>query len=768
MRFPHINLSSPARLATLAFPAFLPASIALSQDPPAADSDGSDNLDTLPGVVVIGEALPAPQTKPVSTSFLSDEDVADFRVREPQDVTTVTPNLSSTDSGSQSYGDVYSVRGLANTVFFGAPAVTIYVDDVPFGETFTYAQRLSAVNSVEILRGPQPTVVGRNAYGGLINIRSRRPTNAFQGALDGWAGSEDRYGVDGWFMGPIVPDRLHFRAGAQYETYDGYLTNRRTGKTVDESEFWAVNGGVFWTPAEGWDIGFLGSYSDYENGAPRLAALDRKNFYEVDSDVEGIQSRTTDNQALRVSFEGDSVKFLSVTSRRNWDLGPYLTDLDFTAAPLGSVEIDQQQEIWSQEFRLASNDPGANFQWNIGAYGSVSEIDAHGLRNIFFQEPRTDFTVTTFPQPVPFPPFQIPLTARSVSESLTDVMLQQFTDHYIDEESLAFYAGGEWNAWEPVTLHAGARVDWVRRSLDRDQNTVGEAVTETVTNTTIDPVPGFPPFPSPPVDIRTTITPVMSPVPHISMEDEWVHVTPTLGIDVDLGESTMAYAKTTYAFKPGGFSAFADDTRFVPFDEEKAWASEIGLKTELFEGAVVANVAGFFNSIEDYQVERSFTTTDYAVFNAEDVETYGAELDLLCTVSPYLDIYGSIGWTHAEFKEYTDPVTGASLDGNTPPFVPEFDATVAADAHLENGLFARVEFTAIGDTTFDDFNRPEFEEDSYGLLNAAIGWRGKNAAISVFATNLTEEEYHTNMNPAVSTGAVGAPRQYGVKVGVSF
>jgi iron complex outermembrane receptor protein len=752
--------------ATFAFLAVAPLSF------PQENQDESMPMDletdTLPGVVVIGEALRDPDTKPVSASFLSDEDVANFRIREPQDVTRLTPNLFSTDSGSQSFGDIYSARGLANTVFFGAPAVTIYVDDVPFGETFTYAQQLSAVNSVEVLRGPQPTVVGRNVYGGLINVRSRRPTNFFEGSIDSWAGSDDRYGADGWIMGPIIDDKLHFRAGVQYETFDGYLKNRQTGQTVDHSEHWGFNGGLFWSPAEGWDISLLGAYNDYQAGSPRLAALDRKNFYEVDSDVEGTQSRMTDNQALRISFEDDKVRFLSVTSRRNWDLGPYVTDLDFSPAPIGSVEISQDQEIFSQEFRLSSNDEASPFQWNLGAYGSMSEINAHGLRNIFFQEPRTDFTVTTFAQPVPFPPFQIPLTARSVSESLSDIMLQQFTDHNIDEETFAFFAGGQWSGWEPVTLHAGARVDWVRRSLSRDQNTEGEAVTETVTNTTIDPIPGFPPFPNPPADIRTTVTPFMTPVPHIALDDEWIHVTPTLGIDVDLADSTMAYAKTTYAFKPGGFSAFADDVRFVPFEDEKAWASEIGVKTELFDGALQANVAGFFNSIEDYQVERSFTQTDYAVFNAEEAETYGAEIAIKFTVNPYLDLFGSFGWTHAEFKKYRDPVTGMSLDGNTIPFVPEFDAVIAVDAHAENGLFARLEYTVVGNTTFDDFNRPEFEEDNYGLLNAAVGWRGENASISVFATNLTEEEFHTNINPAVSTGAVGAPSQYGVRVGIGF
>lgn len=108
------------------------------------------------------------------------------------------------------------------------------------------------------------------------------------------------------------------------------------------------------------------------------------------------------------------------------------------------------------------------------------------------------------------------------------------------------------------------------------------------------------------------------------------------------------------------------------------------------------------------------------------------------------------------------------LGGNTPPFVPEFDAAVALDLHLDAGFFARVEYLALGNTMYDDFNREEFQQDSFGLLNAAVGWRARNWSISLYGTNLAGEEYDTTMNTDVRTGAVGAPREFGVRVGVRF
>lgn len=736
---------------------------------------------TLPAVLVLGEALPDPQSKPVSASFLSADLVDAFRVRQPQDIVRLTPNSSATDSGSRSFGDVYTTRGLANTVFFGAPATTIYVDDVPFAETFTYAQRLLPVNSVEVLRGPQPTLVGRNSYAGLINVRSLRPGDELEGALNYGYASFDAHEVDGYVMGPIVGESLGFRLGGAFDTREGYLTNPVTGQRVDGQEHWGVNGGLFWKPAPGWDISLTASYDEFNDGAPRLTSLERRTgFYTVSSDIEGRQARVVDNQAFRIAYENEQFKFLSVTSRRGFDLDPFTIDLDFTPQPVGFTTLSQEQELWSQEFRFSSNDPDSVWQWNAGLYGSVSQIDGRALRGLNFDlfETRVDRFVTNTVFPVQVFPglfLPIPITARTtaVSDIATNVQQNQLTIHSIEEEAFAAFGGVSYSGLEPVTFHLGARLDWVRRALVRDKSSVGEAnsLAATTAVTTFDPVPipGFPPIP-PRVDRALTgiSTPINQRQPRLQFEEEWLHVTPSAGIDWKINDNVLAFAKTTWAFKPGGFSAYADDPRFVPFEEEKAWITEAGIKSQWMDGRLTANLTGFYNAVRDYQVERSFTVTDYAVFNAEQAEIYGAEFETRYALLPQLDFLGSVGWTHARLTRYTDPVTGRNLDGVTPPFVPEFDALAAVDFHLESGFFARVDYNVTGNTRFDDLNRSEFQQDTFGLLSASIGWRGSNWNVALYGTNLTQEEYYTLMNPEIRTGAVGLPREFGVRVGLRF
>jgi len=686
------------------FPAvLLPGMISLVQlaaaAPPPREEKKTEPEKTLPELLILGEALGDPQDKPVSASFLTDKEVEKMRIKEPQDIARMTPNMNATDSGSNSFGDVYSTRGLANTVFFGAPATTIYVDDVPFGETFTYAQQLSALNSVEVLRGPQPGIVGRNTYAGLINIRSRRPGSVFEGEGSATFGSFDFQRYDVWMMGPIN-ETLGFRLGGQWESRDGYLTNPLTGEQVDDFEHWGLNGGLFWKPAAGWDVSFTAGYDEFDGGAPRLVSLHRMDgFYSVTSDTPGEQHLVTDNQALRVAYEADTWKFLSVTSRRNWDLDPYKADLDFTALPLGSVELYQDQELWSQEFRFSSNDPNAALEWTAGAYASTGEVNGTGFRNANFGTP-----------------------------VFTD------TRHTIDEDMFALF-GSVACKMNPVTFRVGVRADWVDRSIRQTHDVV---------------FGGFP-----------------FPQTKFNMSDDWFHFTPSAGIDWQINDNVMAYIKTAYAFKPGGFSAYSDNPSYIPFDKEKSWSSEIGVKTEWLDGKAQVNLAAFYNDIEGYQVERSFTQADYAVFNADKAETYGLELETRYAVTDNLDLQAAAGWTHARLTDYTDP-TGNNLDGNTPPFVPEFDALLAADFHLQNGFFARLEYVLAGDTWFDDFNRPQFQQDTFGLLNVSAGFRTDTWNATVFATNLTGEEYYSNMNTDVQTGAVGAPREFGFKAGVKF
>jgi outer membrane receptor protein involved in Fe transport len=430
----------------------------------------------------------------------------------------------------------------------------------------------------------------------------------------------------------------------------------------------------------------------------------------------------------------------------------------------------QSNELWSPEFRLATVDPDADWNWNVGVSGSVGRTQAslqHGEG--FF-----DFTSSDSSRPMSV---TVPGWGTAHGTAYTDTWSYTYgsgtrsTVHAIDEETIAAYGGLDYKGWEPVTLHAGVRVDKIRREMVRDNSLEGRGTVNSWSSTWADL-----PFPFYYYDFQSTsgTTRYRERQPRMRVADDWVHVTPTAGIDWQINPNALLYTKSTYAFKPGGFSAYADTADLVPFAEERVWASEAGLKTTWLDGGLNLNATAFYNSVDNYQLEGPLSWIDYVVYSAKGAEIYGLEFESRYAVLPSLDLLGSIGWTHARLTEMIDPYSGLRQDNMIPPYVPQFDAVAALDYHLPLGLFARVEYLVTGETKFDVFaRRDEFGEEmyrqpAYGLLNGAVGWRSDSFTIQLYGTNLTQEEYYTNMVSRYGVAAVGAPLEYGFRAGVRF
>lgn len=789
----------PVRIHALLLGLLLTAVSASSQDTeesavlPATTVESAPRTEPVPGsrapqTLPLPQSPSAPQSAPapvvplviddeIPRSAILDDSIWEeaiinpntSRIEEPRDALRYAPNHWVSDFGTRGYGDIYSVRGLANTAFFGPPSTILYIDDVPFGENFTFSRDTGPIESIEILRGPQPTTVGRNAYGGLLDLTTRRSTGEVTSGLDLATGSFGARRAEGWVVGPLPDEKGSFRFRTAHDESDGYLTNTTLGRKTDFLESRVYDGAIFLNFGQDWEMGFIVGGGTQHDGAPRITSLDRTTgFYTVTSDVAGEMNREFDHQALRLSYEGDDYNFLSVTSRRNHEMLPTTNDLDFTSVPFATTTLGQSQEIWNQEFRFSDNDPHADWGWNAGLNVAGSDIKGSSSRNFLTSQSQVDNTVTNIIQPIPFPPFSVPLTIRSTSVSDTQIDLTQLSTSIMDEESFATYGGVEYRGFESFTWKGGARVDRVERGIVRDFVRSGQAVTQTVTTSTIDPVPGFPPFPAPPVDVRTTITPLDLTQPRIAMRQEWVHLTPTAGVDWEISDKNTAYATTSYAFKPGGFSPYTNNPLYVAFDEEKAWASEVGVRSSSPDGKTRTNLAAYYSAVEGYQVERNVTANDYVVFNADQAEIYGMEFEVIHAICPTLDFLGTFGYTHARLTDYTDPVSGQNLDDSIPPHVPEFNAVAALDYHLDRGFFTRLELVALGNVKYDDLNRQEFQQTGFSLLNSTIGYRTNEWSISLYGTNLSEKEYYTSKSTELRTGVPGRPREFGVEMSVEF
>jgi len=639
---------------------------------------------------------------PMSATAFSGTDLSVMNRLSDRELADLIPNYSKTDTGIGSFGDVSSIRGLTNTPFFSSASVIQYVDDVPSGNIFSHTSPLHAVDKVEILRGPQGTLFGVNSYAGVVNIVSKRPSNKLEGSISSSYASYDARSFDSYIMGPINNDNsLSFRLGGQYFERDGYLTNSILNISPDHQDHISGSGSLYWNVSDDWEISLSASYDDYNDGASRLTSLGSDPFT-LNSDIKGSSQQNAQTQSLRMSYEGDSLNFLSVTSHRNWDISPYHFDLDFGPNPGNESRIYQEQDTVSQEFRFSSNND-SNLEWTGGAYFGETELDGNTTRNFI----------------VPLPP--------QFGGGFAPV--QTTTDYTLSENAYAVFGQFTYNGIDRTGIHLGLRLDQVEKSIHR--NAVG----------------------------------LSGPVSPIDLENDYSFASPRAGIDFELNDSSLVYVNTGVSSKPGGFSAFIDDPQSAAFDEEESWNNEIGLKKKWLDGTLKTNIAFFHNDIDNYQVERSLVATDYAVLNAEEAKSYGAEIEFSAEVLEGVTLQGSLGKVHTELTKYTDPLTGADLSGNKAPFVPEIDASISATYQHETGLFARVELVHKGEIFFDDRNLDTFVEDGFTILNAAVGYKAKSGLeLSLFGTNLTDEVFYLNMTPDLNAGTVGAPQLIGMRV----
>ena len=639
---------------------------------------------------------------PMSATAFSGTDLGVMNRYSDRELADLIPNYSKTDTGIGSFGDVSSMRGLTNTPFFSSPSVIQYVDDVPSGNIFSHTSPLHAVDRVEILRGAQSTLFGVNSYAGVVNIVSKRPSNVLEGSITSSFANYDSMSFDSYIMGPLNDDNtLSFRLGGQYFERDGYLNNSLLGISPDNQEHRSGAGSIYWNLSDNWEISLSASYDNYDDGISRLTSLGSDPFT-LNSDVRGSSQQDAQSQSLRMSYESDELNFLSVTSRRNWEISPYHFDLDFGPNPGNESKIYQEQDSISQEFRFSSNN-NPTLEWTGGAYFGETELDGNTRRDFI----------------IPLPP---QFGGGFAPASTT-------TDYILSENSYALFGQITYNGIERTGMHFGLRLDQVEKGIYR--NAFGLA----------------------------------GPVPLIDLENDYSFASPRAGIDFELNDTSLVYVNTGISSKPGGFSAFIDDPQSAVFDEEESWNNEIGLKKKWLDGNLKTNIALFHNEIDNYQVERSLVATDYAVLNAEEAESYGVEIEFSAEILDGLTLQGSLGKVNTELTKYTDPLTGADLSGNKAPFVPEIDASLSATYQHETGLFARVELVHKGEIFFDDRNVGAFVEDGFTVLNAAVGYKANSGLeVSLFGTNLTDEVFYLNMTPDLNAGTVGAPQLAGIKI----
>ena len=663
---------------------------------------------TLDEIAVTGASIPDLDLS--RSSILTQDQVEDRQINNLVNLSGLSPNLHINNNSIQSYGDIITMRGIANTQLFGPAGVQLYVDGIPQADVSSYSSTLYDIESIEILRGPQGHKFGKSVTGGAINIKTKAPSDQQINRITASYGTFDTQKYNLNSSGPLDGDGFSYSVALQRALSDGYINN--TSGNADTSETWHGSLRFLLDRGKGTKIGFGANFETHELGAQPLVLRNQADFYSRSTDFDESTEIDRNQQFLTFENELDEYSFFSITNRNDWSMNPNRVDLDTStvntlASPAQTSVIIQDQIEWSQEFRLESEE-GSEIDWVLGAFYSDSEIDGDATRS---------FGVT------------------------------EQTVYKLESRNLAIFATLAKDLTENDNLSLGLRYDNFEKKMDRTKDGF---------NFVFDPV------------LNTFIPTPFSDTDADS--NNFDSFSPTLNWERKITEGLTGNLRATYSEKPGGFSAYTVTDSQITFLEEETLSYEIGLLFAPTESWGL-NLTAYLNDIENYQFELpdlNPLSTDYYVDNADEVTTQGIEIEGYFKPSENFTFSVAYGLCDSEYDKFD----GSGLVGEQVSFIPEHTLALSLNYEFDNGLYGQIGTKTIGDTHYWNYDgsNPTDRIDSYTLLDANLGYDWKDWEFNVFGLNLTDEEYYTSLvnNLPTSPGVAGSPRVIGLSISKEF
>ena len=661
------------------------------------------------------------QDVPMSISVFSDIQIEDAGIENTLELTRFTPNLYMGKSGPVNQIIIRGISPYDIDTSIYSPA-GFYVDDVSLPLNYMQNAELFDIERVEVLKGPQGTLYGRNSESGVINIITKQPDNEFRGKVFGEYGSYDTehgsspsYRAGGNISGPIVQDKLYLGLAGQWEASDGFMKNEYNNDD-EATKIDHINGRgtLRWTPTEQWNISFIADAMDTDDGFGVyrfMTGLHKTDRYKINYDGEDYYSEQEGNgQTLRVKYEGDSFNLLSVSGRRYYQ-HQYAMDSGCSADPAGNSYQTYENNQLSEEVRVSSPNDSGPFDWLVGVYGFKEETD------IDFDNP---------------------------------MMGQRNTD--ADTKGYAVFGHGTYTFFNKLHLTAGLRYD--HQDLEGKQE-----------YKFIDMMTGSP----------QTL--------NFDKDLDYDEVLPKFSVAFDFTGDIMTYISASKGYLTGGYNYhLAGDLESFYYDPEYTWNYEAGIKTAWLDRKVIANLSFFYIDIEDKQVYEAFYphVMEQEIKNAAEAHSIGFELELQARPVQGLDLFGGFGYTEAKFDDWTaTEVVGYNPDW-TPimgtydykdeylPHAPKYTYNLGAQYRHQSGFFGRVDLLGIGSFYCDAKNK--VKEDAYELVNLRLGYEREHFDIIFWCKNVFDEGYETMKYDWAGDELVqdGEPRMFGATLTYRF
>ena len=728
---------------------------------------GADSLALEPVVVTTQKREESLQEAPLSITAVTGDALEARGMDDIVDLTARTPGLV----GARVNGvPQISIRGIGTNDFgIGAdPAVGVYIDGIYASRSGQASLDLLDIDRVEIIKGPQGTLFGRSAAAGAIGVITRKPSLDLAASAVAEYASDDALRFRGSLNGPLIDDKLAFRASVLAARRDGYTRNTEpSGGDFENASDLGGRLAATWFGGDRFEVTVAGDYLRKRgdgNGfvstltAPDGAAPDP--FGSISSNLGARAQSDLDAygaSATTTVWLANDMTVTSITAWRGyeWDL---LSDDDGTARSIAQTSTrPEKSDTYSQEFRL--NGPGGGpLTWFAGVSAFREDVSNTGA----VEGDLKDWLDTGLLSALTGDPGLTSLTALG----LPDQPLP-FVDLAIGEgkySSYAVYGDATWQATERLELTAGLRV----ARDEKEWSLLVPPVEAFVAAGLADRDPSTP-------DILPNLL-FPSTVPAFDSELSATSVQPRLVARYQFVPDASVYLSAARGYKPGGFNTFGNRP---PFAAESVWSYEGGLKSELLDRRLRLNTALFRYDYEDLQVTVT-GSGQLTTINAGEARGEGIEFEIMAAPLQGLTLGVTAAFLDAKYGNSSNPLAAVRLpEGNRLTRSPERQASATFDyAHAvgEGELRWSAEYFWQSEIFFDpDNDRVRHGQDSYGLLSASVSYTapGDRVQVSLFAENALDEEYLINKGGLAEAFGFpvslrGEPRRFGVRLNYDY
>lgn len=648
------------------------------------------------------------QDVPQSITVIDEETIEQKGIKNISDIVKEVPNMNILNAAN---GAAVSFRGLNSSMFTNNNPVVIYVDGVPYYDRFDFNPSLADVEQIEVLRGPQGTLYGKDAIGAVINITTKTPKNKWSGSIEAEYGNDNTFNTKLNTSGAIVDNKLFAGINGSFYHTDGWITNNYSNmrKDANEKNDRKTSGFLLWKPTDNFSARltiadnyekkyFMDGFSSDPN--LDINSLKRDDAKNVSFDVPAWDKTKVKSQALNLSYELEKVKINSTTTHKKTDLdAEFDTDNRADNANDGLRQWNYTElDAWSQELKLSSKNQ--DIKWVTGLY--------------FDKENRKQG---------PYGAEQLYLGAVYVGDAYSDS----------DSKTQAIFGQTMIPLGEDFELTLGGRYQKINKGIDVVAKSSWAGMS----------------------------------IPDVSYEDEktWNTFLPKAALSYKINDNLTTYVSVSKGYMPGGFNYYPSTSNGQDntFEPQKSTNYEIGAK--YIGDSFALNTSIFRMDIKDIHVYKQLMGgTVFATSNAKKAHSQGIEVDGTYFLTDNLSLFGAVGLIQAKYDDYDNGIR--KYDGEKIENTPSYTANFGISYLANSGLYGRLDFNARGNTSYlDGANNDRLIRADGGITaNTKIGYRINNWDIYSYVNNITDEDYVTSYMSKAGVSWVGfnEPRRFGV------